>query len=222
MRCALWVSCLLIVASPVRAQDSPPPSDSAAVSDSAWWDAPALDSSAVDSAALAQPPRGGPDYLAEMRAAYTPQTRVYAGLKGALRLIEALYLVLAGLVVLFSGLAAKLRDIAHNIGRRRWVRVLVFLTLYSVLLSAVTFPVEWFDGFVIEHRFGLSNQTFVAWLGDQGKAAMLSLVFLDVLPILWMVYTLLARSPRWWWLWLGMAALPLTAAVVLLQAVLVG
>src|SRR6185295_1230682 len=221
MRWVSWVSFLLIVASPVRAQDSPPIGESAAVSDSDWWNAPALDSSAVDSLALAESPPAAPDYLAEMRAAFTPQNRVYAGLKVALRFIEPLYLVLAGLLVLFSGLASKLRDIAHNLGRRRWVRVLVFLTLYSALLSAVTFPVEWFDGFVIEHRFGLSNQTFVAWLGDQGKAAMLSLFFLGVLPVLWLVYTLLARSPRWWWLWLGMAALPLTAAVVLLEPIVV-
>ena len=225
----LILSLALAPAPHAAAQDTLSFEDLSAEADSAWMSAPALDSAVVDSAALDSmaldsavvAPAVARDYLAETRAAFTPQNRVYAALKVALRFIEPLYLILASLVVLFSGLAAKLRDIAHNLGGRRWVRVLAFLLLYSLLLFVATFPVEWYNGFVIEHRFGLSNQTFVGWLGDQAKAAMLSLFFLGVLPLLWLVYALLARSPRWWWLWLGMGALPLTAGVVLLEPVVV-
>lgn len=183
----------------------------------------ATDSLAVDSLATAAADTlvAPPDYLAEMRANFTPENRAYSALKVALAFLDPLYAVLVGLLVLFSGLSAQLRDVAHAMGRRRWVRVLVYLALYTVVVFVATFPVEWYGSFVLEHRFGLSDQSLASWLGDQGKAVMLSLFFLGVVPILWLAYTLIARSPRRWWLWLGLLALPLIVAGTLVEPLVI-
>lgn len=196
--------------------------DAVAAADSAG----AADSTGADS--LAQEPASGPapgeaprDYLAEIRAAFGPDDRAYWGIKTALRVIEPLAGLFVSLLLLFSGLAAKFRDVAQSLGRSRWVQLLVVLTLYTLVLYALTFPIAWYDGFALEHQYRLSNQSFGSWIADQGKSLMVGLVFLGVAPILWLVYTAIARSPRRWWLWLGLGTLPLVVGVTLLQPLVV-
>src|SRR5690242_17614662 len=94
---------------------------------------PALDSATVaESTAVAIPPSPAPrDYMAEMRANFTPETRTYWGTRVALAFLEPLAAMLIGALVLFSGLAAKLRDVAMVLGRSRWVQVLVVLVLFT-------------------------------------------------------------------------------------------
>jgi STE24 endopeptidase len=121
------------------------------------------------------------------------------------------------MLVLFSGLAAWLRDIAHGLGHRRYPRLLVFLTLYSIVTTALELPLTWYDTFALEHQFGLSNQTLGAWAGEQGKTLLVTLAVFGLVPILWLVYTAIARSPRHWWLWLAAGTLPLVVAGTLLQ-----
>lgn len=223
LRCRRAWTCSSVVAATLWAAAAlaqPAPRDTM---DSSVLSAPALEAGgaatpAPSSAPTAAPPR---DYLAEMRANFTPETRAYSNLKVALAFLAPVYAALVSLLVLFSGFSAAMRDVAHGMGRRRWVRILVYLTLYTVVASIATFPIVWYDGFVIEHRFGLSNQPLGGWLGDQGKELMLSLFFLGVLPILWLAYTAIARSPRWWWLWAGLATLPLIVGGALIEPLVV-
>lgn len=170
--------------------------------------------------ALLTPPPP-PDRLAEVRANYTPENRAYARTQHALAFIEPFYGLLAGLIVLFSGLSARMRDIAHSMGRHRYVRVLVYLFLYSLLGFAMAFPLEWYRGFALEHQYGLSNQTFAAWMGDNGKGLLLSIVFFGVVPLIALAYGAIAKFPRTWWLWVAAATGPLVLLGVVLSPVLV-
>jgi Zn-dependent protease with chaperone function len=221
-----WATCLLLAATlaPVvaLAAGEPDTIDAGVLSTPAREASP--DSSAADTlqhSAAAEPLPTARDYLAEMRANFTPENRAYSNLKVAIRFLEPVYALLVGLLVLFSGFSADLRNVAHAMGRRRWVRVLVFLALYTLVVFVATFPVVWYDGFVVEHRFGLSQQSFGGWLGDQGKELMVSVFSLGVVPVLWLVYTLIARSRRWWWLWVGLAALPLIVGGTLIEPLVV-
>jgi STE24 endopeptidase len=184
-------------------------------------DSPTADSISSAAVSVLATSHSRRDYLSEMRAAFGPDDRAYWGIKTALRLIEPLASVLISLLILFSGLAAKIRDVAINLGRSRWVQLLVVLTLYTLLAYALTFPMIWYDTFALEHQYQLSNQGFAGWLGDQGKALMVGIVFLGVVPILWLVYTAIARSPRRWWLWLGLGTLPLIVAATLIEPLVV-
>lgn len=173
----------------------------------------------VDSARIAfQPPR---DYLAEMRAAFTPASRAYWGTRVALSFIEPLAGILIGLLVLFSGLAAKLRDIAAALGRSRWVQLLVVLTLFTLVTMVLSFPLAWYGDYALEHQYGLSAQSFGGWLADLLKEAAVGIVFLGVVPILALAFRVIERRPRRWWLWFAVATLPLTIASVLIQPLVV-
>ncbi|HEY2954084.1 MAG TPA: M48 family metallopeptidase [Candidatus Eisenbacteria bacterium] len=190
---------LAVAARPAPAQPAPSP------------EAPA--SAPAEPAARVAPAR---DYLAEVRANFTPENRAYAARRVALAFLEPLWSLLVCLAILFSGLSARIRDLAHAAGRGRYLRVLVYFALFSVATFVLSFPLSWYQGFALEHQYGLSNQTFGAWLVDEFKALGLSLAFLGVLPVVAVSYWAIAKSPRRWWLWLTALSFPVTLAGVLL------
>lgn len=188
------------------------------------FDSIAADTSVADSAAdlaVAAVPEPARDYVAELRAGFTPENRSYARTKTVLRIVRPLAGIGLALLILFSGLAAVLRDVAHGLGHRRYPRLLVFVILYAVATALLELPLSWFDSFALEHRYHLSNQTLAAWLGDEAKTLLVTVVTFGVVPILWLVYTAIARSPRRWWLWLATGAIPFVFAGTLLQPLVV-
>jgi STE24 endopeptidase len=75
----------------------------------------------------------------------------------------------------------------------------VLLTLAVViLLQAIELPFAWYQGFVLEHRYGLSTQTAAHWLKDYVKAGMLGAALAAVAASV--VFLTLRQWPRVWWI----------------------
>ncbi|HYM80003.1 MAG TPA: M48 family metallopeptidase [Candidatus Limnocylindria bacterium] len=185
---------------------------------------PPVSTDTVTAAPPPTPPAAGSatrDYLAEARARFTPESRAYNDTKTLIRFVEPFYGILIGLGILFSGLSARMRDIAHQMGPHRYVRVLVYLTLYSLLGFALGFPLAWYNGFAIEHQYGLSNQTFWSWLREEGIGLVVGLVFFGVVPLIALAYTAIEKSPRRWWLWLGLGTIPVIIIGTLIQPLVI-
>lgn len=109
--------------------------------------------------------------------------------------------------LLWFGWSARLRDIARRI-RRGWLgTLLVYVALFIVLTSIVTLPLDFYEQYLRQHAYGLSNQTLGKWASDAATSLVIALL---VGPLLAVVpYFLLRRSPRRWWLAAGLAALPI-------------
>lgn len=122
-----------------------------------------------------------------------------------------------GLVVpallLFTGLSARMRSWAQRIGRKWFFVIALYYAFYVLLTYVLAFPLEYYAGFVRQHAFGLSNQSFGKWLGDSLKELAIGIVFGSLL--LWVPYLLLAKSPRRWWLYTSLLVLPLMFLVML-------
>lgn len=159
--------------------------------------------------------------LEQLRENFTAENRTYSDIKTAVRFISPIWAIIAALVVLFSGLSARMRDIAHAMGRARYVRVLVYLVLFTLAMFALMFPLAWYDDFALEHQYQLSNQTFPGWLGDQWKSIAISTVLLGLIPLLAFVYWVIEKSPRRWWLWLGLGSLPIIVFSLLIAPVFI-
>ncbi len=169
---------------------------------------------AAVAAAPAPPAR---DYLAEARASFTPANRAYSSARVVVLLAGPLYGVLCGLLLLFSGLSARFRDIAHGLGHRRYVRVLVYFTLYATAMFVLGLPLAWYQEYALEHRFGLSTQGLGGWLLDAVKGLVTLVVGLGVLPLLALAWRSVELSPRRWWLWLAAGCAPVLVAAMLLE-----
>jgi STE24 endopeptidase len=120
-------------------------------------------------------------------------------------------------VLLFSGLSARMRSLSQRVGRRWLLSVLLYAVLFTVLVAALTFPLSYYAGYVRQHQYGLSNQSLGAWAGDWIKGVALSGVGLAA--VLWIPYLLLRRSPRRWWLYAGLASIPITALLFVITPV---
>jgi len=156
------------------------------------------------------------DYLAEVRANYTRENRAYANTRVVVAFVEPIFAILLFGVFLFSGFSARLRDVARNLGHRRYVQVLVYLALFSILVFAISSPLAWYSEFALQHQYGLSNQSFAGWLGDDLKSLGFSIAVFGVLPVLSLAYGALQRHPRTWWLWLAGLSVPLIVISVFL------
>jgi Zn-dependent protease with chaperone function len=119
---------------------------------------------------------------------------------------------LAGFLVpgalLVTGYGARLRTLAARLARGRWLpTVALYAVLFNIVISAVYLPLTWYAGFARQHAYGLSNQSLGQWVGDWSKGLLVSSVVMAL--VLWIPYLLLRASPRRWWLWSGVATVPL-------------
>jgi STE24 endopeptidase len=71
-------------------------------------------------------------------------------------------------------IAVTFREWACKISRRHFVQCLVFVPLFVLAATVLNLPLDYYSGFVLEHRFGLSTQGFASWLSDWGKSLLVA------------------------------------------------
>jgi Zn-dependent protease with chaperone function len=118
---------------------------------------------------------------------------------------------------LFTGFSARIRNWAKRIGRWWFLIIGVYFAIFIIINFAIHLPLSYYQGYVRQHAYGLSNQTFGKWFGDEIKGLMIGVVagFL----FLWIPYLLLKKSPRRWWLYTGLLAIPFRILVILVEPV---
>ena len=120
-----------------------------------------------------------------------------------------------GLVVLLhSGLSARLRDFAARMTRSTVVQPAVYWIGFSLFVFLFSLPLNIYADYFREHQYGLSTQTFGAWIGDALKSVAVELVIGSI--AISAFYAALRRSGRSWWLWgagITMAFLALGVAI---------
>jgi STE24 endopeptidase len=108
-------------------------------------------------------------------------------------------------LLLGSRLSVRMRDLAERLTRFRWLQTFLYAAQYILVTFVLTYPLSLYDGFFREHQYGLSSQSFDGWMGDQLKGIGLALVLGGL--ALTLLYWVLRRAPRTWWLWGAVVAL---------------
>lgn len=125
--------------------------------------------------------------------------------------------VLIPLAIAFSGVSARLRKIAAVIGRFPVGEIIVYLVLYLIISAILDLPLDYYTGFVREHAYGLTRQTFAKWASDQAIGLVIAVVVSALFG--WIPFWLMRKSPRRWWLYAGFAAIPFYAATILVNPI---
>jgi Zn-dependent protease with chaperone function len=120
---------------------------------------------------------------------------------------------------LFSGLSARLRDWAHRIGRRWFFVLCTYFILFTGLTYVLSWPLNYYQGFIRAHAYGLSNQTFARWQANSLKG--LAIEIAAGCLFLWIPYLLIARSPRRWWLYTALLLIPFAIFAVVIAPVVI-
>ncbi len=117
----------------------------------------------------------------------------------------------------FTGFSARIRDWAKRVGKLWFFIIGLYFAIFLIINFAIDFPLSYYQGYTRQHAYGLSNQTFGKWFGDEIKGLAIGIVvgFL----FLWIPYLLLKKSPRRWWLYTGLLSIPFLILVILVQPV---
>ncbi len=132
----------------------------------------------------------------------------YQRLKRRTGIVSLVWAAAMLVALLSTGLSATLRSAADS-----WASLapLSFaaaaaLVIYVVELTLITeigsLPLAFYSGFLLERRYGLSNEPLAGWLKDQAKSLAISLVLGTGAASL--IYVFIRRSPDGWWLPAGL------------------
>ena len=165
--------------------------------------------------ALAFDPRAATEaYLKSVPVADKLKSDAYFDGGYWLILWNAAYTIGVSVLLLATGLSARLRDLALRLGKWRWPGVALYAAMFVVVTALLTLPFDIYQGFIREHAYGLSNQSFAGWLGDTLIGLAINIVSAAiVLPI---IYAVIRAAPASWWLWAtGVTMLFVAVSVVI-------
>jgi STE24 endopeptidase len=122
------------------------------------------------------------------------------------------------LLLLGTGLSARMRDLAGRVSRFKGVHTALYWAQYIVIVTVVTFPMAIYEGFVREKKYNLATQTFGGWFGDQVKGLAIGIVMGAIAMML--IYLVFRKAPRTWWVWGAAVMLALLTFGIVIQPVL--
>jgi STE24 endopeptidase len=218
MTSRVWLGCspvvfLCVLSSMVLAQQTP---------------TPGIEPKTVMPSVLTVPPEAEPSahfdaeaatnaYLAQIPA--TSKARSDAYFEGGYWMI--LWDFLAGVVVALLLLnlrwSAAMRNLAERVTRFKPVHTFVYFVEYLVLSSILTFPLDAYEGYFREHKYGLATQTLGPWMNDQFKMLLVNLVLGGIITML--LFGVIRRLQRTWWIWGAVVFIVFNIFVVLIAPV---
>ncbi len=143
----------------------------------------------------------------------------YTVAKSRLYQLETTYNCAILLGVLYSGvLPWGLGLFRHWLSGSAWASA-AFLFAIGLALSVPGLPLDWYEQFRLEERFGFNTTTQKLWWLDRLKG--LSLAILLGYPLLVLVLKLAEWTGHWWWLWAWGALLAFQLLMALLAPVLI-
>lgn len=139
--------------------------------------------------------------------------RSYQRIKLSLSLFSNSMNFVVPLVFLLSGGSEAVRNFAEGWATAPWLVVVVYTVVIGAGLTIMEFPLEIFNEWIIEKKYGLGKVTLISWLWDWFKESVASsaLIFIVITGIYW----LLRFQPDMWWLW---AAVGATIMIIILMA----
>ena len=126
---------------------------------------------------------------------------------------------LLNLVALLTGFSGWLRRRSERVAPRRLGPEMPYGLVSALLSGLASLPLSYYGGWVVEQRYGLSNQSRRDWALEQAKGTAVGLAL--TLPVLQGVYFVIRRSPRWWWAILAGLMIPFTIILSNLAPVLI-
>jgi STE24 endopeptidase len=121
-------------------------------------------------------------------------------------LISFAYALVVLWLILRLKLASRYRTWAERVSSRRLVQAFVFAPLLLLTIDVLALPAD-----IYRHRvssaYGLSIQHWPSWFWDWTKGEVVSLLVTTI--FIWILYAVIRKSPRRWWLYFWLVSLPI-------------
>ena len=121
-------------------------------------------------------------------------------------IVSIIWGLLIPALFLFTGLSARISNWAEHLGKKWFFVIGIYFVIFYVITFVIDLPLSYYEGYVREHAYGLSNQTLGKWFGDALKGLLVGLITGTL--FLWVPYLLLKKSPHRWRLYTGLLVIP--------------
>lgn len=155
-----------------------------------------------------------PAYLAQLPPELRQRAADYTHGNHWILLISAIVGVLINLAILRLGWLSRLRQHWERRRPRPWSASLVVFAAYFLLAWLLDLPWALYVRWWREVQYGLSRQTAADWLQESLIGAAFSAFLLGLVVML--LYALMRRAPRRWWIWSSLASSAVLALLMLL------
>ncbi len=129
------------------------------------------------------------------------RARRYSRIRIKLTIVSTILFFAVTLLLVSLGVTRWMEDVSYGVSSSPYLALLVFAVIFGIVNSIINFPLKVYSGFILEHRFGLSNQSFIAWMWDGLKGMLVGSVI--GMPILLIFYYFLRTYETNWWLPVG-------------------
>ena len=123
------------------------------------------------------------------------------------------------ILLLQTGVSARMRDLAERATSVPALRTALYWTQFVVAVAILSLPLTVYRDHFREHRYGLSNLTFAGFIGEELKGLAVSIVFGALAAMA--LYALVRRLTRTWWIWGAVVSIAFVAFGALVAPVLI-
>jgi len=159
---------------------------------------------------VADPPTGGEN---------PERAKAYNHAKQRLMLAGMVLSAIGGALMVVSRIPVRLNQRGERLTSNRFAQRSFFTVVITLLDLLASLPLSFYSGYLLEHRFELSNQTKRGWLVDQGKGLLLAIPFATLIANV--MLEIIDRWPKRWWMITTALALPFTVLLSQLAPVLI-
>ncbi len=120
-------------------------------------------------------------------------------------------------IILFTGLSAKLRNLANS-GKKKFFIIWLYLILFIIVDYILSFPFHYYRSFMVESNYGFMNQNFQEWFSEDLLNLLITMAF-AIIPV-WFLYRVIDKVKRWW-LMFTLGAIPFIILTIIIVPVFI-
>lgn len=127
------------------------------------------------------------------------KAKEYSRIRRRLMVVDMIWNALYAVFWLTLGWASNLDNWIQGYTQNNWLIIIGFVAVFGGLSAILSTPLSYFSGFILPHRYELSNQTLKEWVIDQIKGLLVGAPI--GLLVLELIYVFLRAYPDTWWIW---------------------
>lgn len=146
-------------------------------------------------------------------------SKVYSAIKNRILIFEIFFNLALLSLFSFSSLTMKIEEeLFFRIGND-YLRFIAFILIIGAVFTATGLLIDYYNHYIIEHDFNLSNQTFVKWVLENIKSILLNTILF--IPLSLLFYYLLRKTGANWWIYFGSAVFIFSVILAQLAPILI-
>jgi STE24 endopeptidase len=122
----------------------------------------------------------------------------YNNIKLAIGISEGVLTFILIYLFVALGFSSSLEKYLSSFIFNKYVLFICFAAVSGIALGIILSPLSYYSGFYLEHRYKLSNQTFIKWIWEGVKGLLVSVVI--GLPVLLFFFYVINIFGNLWWL----------------------